>query len=60
MAYPHRRRVWTLFHEVVSDNARQDPAEGKSAAALIEKCLRLNPRERPTARDLLEDPWWQS
>ncbi|THH03576.1 hypothetical protein EW146_g10394 [Bondarzewia mesenterica] len=34
--------------------------ERLGAAALIERCFRLNPRQRPSAEDLLDDPWWSS
>ena len=27
-------------------------------AELIEECLRLDPNDRPTADELLEDPWF--
>ncbi|KAG2035414.1 hypothetical protein BDR03DRAFT_962596 [Suillus americanus] len=31
--------------------------EIKHAAAFMHRCLRLDPKDRATARTLLEDPW---
>ena len=28
-------------------------------AALMRRCLRLDPTQRPSARELLEDAWWE-
>lgn len=33
------------------------PEEIIAVAALTERCLRLDPRDRPSADDLLTDPW---
>jgi serine/threonine-protein kinase SRPK3 len=31
--------------------------EIEHAATFMHRCLRLDPKDRATARDLLEDPW---
>jgi hypothetical protein len=28
-------------------------------AKIMQRCLRLNPKDRATAEELLQDPWWQ-
>jgi len=30
-----------------------------ATAAFMPRCLHLNPKDRPTAEELLRDPWWQ-
>ena len=35
-----------------------DPAEGDAIVAIVLCCLKLDPWERPSAAELLEDPWW--
>ncbi|KAM5531280.1 hypothetical protein V8D89_012581 [Ganoderma adspersum] len=35
-----------------------DSAEGDAIATILHRCLKLDPRERPSADELLEDPWW--
>jgi serine/threonine-protein kinase SRPK3 len=30
-----------------------------ATAAFIERCLRLDPKNRPSAEELLEDEWWK-
>ncbi|GLB34428.1 putative kinase-like protein [Lyophyllum shimeji] len=30
-----------------------------STAKIMQRCLRLDPKERATAQELLQDPWWQ-
>jgi len=32
--------------------------DASATASLIERCLRLNPADRPTAAELLSDPWF--
>ena len=36
-----------------------DPAEVLPLAALMRRCLRINPELRATARELLDDPWFK-
>ena len=33
--------------------------EVASVAALMKRCLRLNPENRPSAQELLKDPFWE-
>lgn len=30
-----------------------------ATAAFMQRCLRLNPKDRATAEELLQDRWWQ-
>ena len=39
------------FEEPIWEEVSEDAKE------FIQKCLTLNPEERPTAEDLLYDPW---
>ncbi|KAM5534359.1 hypothetical protein V8D89_011952 [Ganoderma adspersum] len=36
-----------------------DPAEGDAILAIVLRCLQLDPQARPSAAELLEDPWWE-
>jgi len=48
----YRVQVWNpLMHET-------DQSDHHAIAALLQRCLCLNPKDRPTAADLLDDPWW--
>ncbi|THH14237.1 hypothetical protein EW146_g6079 [Bondarzewia mesenterica] len=49
------------FQKCILDTGRAltaDDVEG--AAALMSRCLRLDPKDRATAQELLEDPWLKS
>lgn len=35
-----------------------DQADVEATAALIMRCLRLQPENRPSAEELLKDPWF--
>lgn len=43
--------LWINQHKVVS------PEEGEIMAKFLERCLRLNPEDRATAAELVNDPW---
>ncbi|KAJ7435298.1 kinase-like protein [Mycena galericulata] len=48
---------WPL-EDVIGRNAKAMPSNDVSAmAALMRRCLRLNPDDRATAEELLQDPW---
>mmetsp|Transcript_2382 Transcript_2382/g.3640 ORF Transcript_2382/g.3640 Transcript_2382/m.3640 type:complete len:108 (+) Transcript_2382:1891-2214(+) len=47
---------WPL-HKVLIEKYRLNPAEAKSLAAFLERMLKLKPKDRASARDLLHDPW---
>jgi serine/threonine protein kinase len=34
-------------------------ADVLTTAAIVQRCMRLNPKDRATAEELLQDPWWQ-
>ncbi|KAF8067837.1 kinase-like domain-containing protein, partial [Lyophyllum atratum] len=36
-----------------------EEADVFATATFMQRCLRLNPNERATAQELLDDPWWQ-
>jgi len=33
-------------------------ADVLATAKIMQRCLRLNPKDRLTAEELLQDPWW--
>lgn len=37
-----------------------DEEDVLATAKIMQRCLRLNPDDRATAMELLQDPWWQS
>jgi serine/threonine protein kinase len=34
-------------------------ADVLATAKIMQRCLRLNPKDRASAEELLQDPWWQ-
>lgn len=60
------RRPWStldnewsvMFHVVTGHPPLPDPSQmSSSGIAFLKKCFIRNPKERPTAHELLEDPW---
>ena len=52
-----------MFHIGIATQHPPLPEHGElseAGIAFIERCLTLDPSERPTAAELLEDPWLQS
>ncbi len=46
---------------IIQDAGFEGPEDDRVAScALIRRCLKLNPTDRPSAKDLLEDPWLQN
>jgi len=35
-----------------------DKSDHPAIVAIIQRCLRLKPKDRPNAAELLSDPWW--
>ncbi|THH11955.1 hypothetical protein EW146_g7873 [Bondarzewia mesenterica] len=58
------RKLPKLYRQHIKDFVKTygttTEQERQGAAALIERCLRLNSRDRPSAEDLLDDPWLNS
>ncbi|KAJ7777040.1 kinase-like protein [Mycena metata] len=50
---------WPLDHIISTGNPAISPADVTALANLMYRCLRLNPANRPTAKELLEDPWFE-
>ncbi len=47
---------WPL-HELIAEHKLLSAEECLAAGAFIQRCLRLNPENRATAKDLLQDEW---
>lgn len=48
------------FEDMMKERVKTDEKEIQAAGAFLERCMRLNPRRRPSAEELLNDPWWHS
>ncbi|KIK60414.1 hypothetical protein GYMLUDRAFT_167856, partial [Collybiopsis luxurians FD-317 M1] len=48
----------TIF-EILSNSNILDTAQLQASASFIHRCLRLNPRDRASAEELLDDPFWE-
>jgi len=48
------RPIETIFHDVGCPASEKDII---GASNLMRRCLQLDPRNRPSAQELLEDPW---
>lgn len=35
-----------------------DSTDGDATVTILQRCLKLDPRERPSANELLGDSWW--
>ncbi|KAF8077002.1 kinase-like domain-containing protein [Lyophyllum atratum] len=46
------------FLAILQEYGGMEVEDERAMAAIMQRCLRLDPRERATARELLEDPWW--
>ncbi|KAI1794197.1 kinase-like domain-containing protein [Ganoderma leucocontextum] len=56
--YLPKQQHGTLRRTLDGQRPGLDAAEGAAIAAILERCLKLDARERPRAAELLEDPWW--
>ncbi|OCH85376.1 kinase-like protein [Obba rivulosa] len=57
--YPPPRRI-PIIKRIAAFREGSQPEELQGPAALIERCLRLDPSDRSTAQELLDDPWLSS
>ncbi|KAL5512707.1 hypothetical protein ACEPAG_2973 [Sanghuangporus baumii] len=49
-----------LYRIIKEIGALKKPEDLDGATALMKKCLRINPKDRASAKDLLQDPWLNS
>ena len=53
----HREPTWPLRKLLSEDSELEDDAEVDAAVRFLRRCLQLNPAERASARELVDDPW---
>jgi serine/threonine protein kinase len=51
----------TIMHWPLEQSIKQwvTDEEASAVAKIVERCLHLVPEDRPSAKDLLSDPWFE-